>query len=93
MVRRCSASPSAARFIGTALLGEPRGGGRAAASRIAKALLDDCRQRLTALGPHTSSALVRGGNPRLGFFERVGFRVGHRFHWIECTVPDSGSEA
>lgn len=74
-------------FIGSALLEniavrpEHQGHG------VAKALLDDCLRRLAALGIGHLSALVREANPALGFFERVDFRVGYRFHWVERAVP------
>jgi ribosomal protein S18 acetylase RimI-like enzyme len=75
-------------FIGTALLENLAVRPEHQHRGIAKALLDDCLQRLAALGIGHLSALVREANPALGFFERMGFRVGYRFHWIERTVPD-----
>ncbi|MEV4715445.1 GNAT family N-acetyltransferase [Micromonospora sp. NPDC049374] len=60
---------------------------------VAKALLDDCLRRLAELGIGHISAMVREANPALSFFERMGFRVGYRFHWVERTIPDLGPGA
>ncbi|MEH1130593.1 GNAT family N-acetyltransferase, partial [Micromonospora sp. CPCC 206061] len=74
-------------FIGSALLENIAVRPEHQRHGVAKALLDDCLQRLAALGVGHLSALVREANPALGFFERAEFRVGYRFHWVERPVP------
>jgi ribosomal protein S18 acetylase RimI-like enzyme len=54
---------------------------------VAGMLFDDCLQRLRGLGIEQLNALVREENPALAFFERMGFRVGHRFRWLERDIP------
>jgi ribosomal protein S18 acetylase RimI-like enzyme len=55
---------------------------------VGEALLDDCLHRLRALAIRRVNALVREANPALGFFERMGFQVGYRFHWVERAITD-----
>lgn len=52
---------------------------------IGTALLDECFARLRDIPDIAVNALVRSGNPALGFFLRHGFGAGNEFTWMRAS--------